>query len=100
MHCLHQHLHQTPFAQRTVHHLRGEPRLHQEKPQTGGQCYSVIECIHHKVYSGCTICNVTGFEKKYNFQVEALLKMANPCDGRIGNEMLDLTMRKSIYYAM
>ena len=26
------------------------------------QCY--IECIHHKVYSGCTICKVTGFEKK------------------------------------
>ena len=37
-----------------------------EKLRTSGQirwqCY--IECIHHKVYSGCTICKVTGFEKK------------------------------------
>ena len=31
------------FAHRTVRHLRGEPRLHQEKPWTGSQiCYSVI----------------------------------------------------------
>ena len=29
----------------------------------------LLECIHHKVYSGCTICNVTGFEKKWSNQI-------------------------------
>ena len=56
--------HNVLFANRTVRHLRGEPRLRQEKPRTGCQiwdkCY--IECIHHNVYSGCTIGKVTGFK--------------------------------------
>ena len=52
--------HGPPFAGRASFASR---KASNWRPNMLHNCY--IECIHHhKVYSGCTICKVTGFEMK------------------------------------